>query len=143
MLNAITIEVTFQLTHTIKQQLGSHLDAQNLSITAMHVRVLKVLAKPNASTAIDIAGLFKRDKAQITRLVNQLIDRGFVQKEPNPDDKRSQLLALTSAGRALQERLRAVSDDIENQMMRGIKAEDLDTYTKVAQMMTRNLSNSE
>ncbi|MEH6562000.1 MAG: MarR family transcriptional regulator [Marinobacter sp.] len=140
MFNAITVEATFHLAHAIKQQLNSQLETQKLGIAAMHVRVLKVIGKSNSSTAIDIAGLFKRDKAQITRLVNQLIDQGFVQKTPNPDDKRSQLLELTSAGRALQERLRTLSDDMENQMAQGIEAEDLDTFTKVAQKMTRNLA---
>lgn len=141
MFNAITIEAAFHLAHAIKQQLGSQLEIQNLGIAAMHVRVLKVIGKSNASTAIDIAGLFKRDKAQITRLVNQLIDQGFVQKAPNPDDKRSQLLTLTSAGRVLQETLRVLSDDMQNQMTRGIEAAELDTFTKVAQKMTRNLTN--
>ncbi len=139
MFNAITVEATFHLAHAIKQQLNSQLETQKLGIAAMHVRVLKVIGKSNSSTAIDISGLFKRDKAQITRLVNQLIDQGFVQKTPNPDDKRSQLLELTSTGRALQERLRTLSDDMENQMAQGIEAEDLDTFKKVAQKMTRNL----
>lgn len=141
MFNAMTIETTFHLAHAIKQQLGDQLEAQNLGIATMHVRVLKVISKSNAATAIDIADLFKRDKAQITRVVNQLIDKGLVQKEPNPDDKRSQLLSLTPAGRALQERLRAISDDMEEQIARGIEAADLDTFMKVAQKMTKNLIN--
>ncbi|MBU2987066.1 MarR family transcriptional regulator [Saccharophagus degradans] len=140
MFNAVTIEAAFHLAHAIKQQLGSQLEAQNLGIATMHVRVLKVICKLNACTAIDIAGIFKRDKAQITRLVNHLIDQGLVQKEPNPGDKRSQLLTLTSAGRVLQERLRAVSDDMEDQMTRGIEAADLETFMKVAQKITRNLT---
>ncbi|MCZ2721574.1 MarR family transcriptional regulator [Marinomonas sp. 15G1-11] len=142
MFNAITIEATFHLAHAIKQQLSSLLENQDLGVASMHVRVLKVIGKSNASTAMDIAGLFKRDKAQITRLINQLIDQGLVQKKPNPDDKRSQLLALTSAGQALQEILRTLSDEMESKMTQGIEAEDLATFTRVAQKMTRNLENS-
>ena len=85
----------------------------------MHVRVLKVIGKSNASTAKEIAELFKRDKAQITRLINQLIDQGIVQRKPNPDDKRSQLLELTSSGQALQEILRTLSDEMESKMTQG------------------------
>ncbi|WP_026286896.1 MarR family winged helix-turn-helix transcriptional regulator [Gilvimarinus chinensis] len=140
MFNAVTAEAVFHLTHAIKQQLGNQLEDQRFGIAAMHVRVLKVIAKSNACTAIDIAGMFKRDKAQITRLVNQLIDLDLVQKEPNPNDKRSQLLTLTSAGRALQERLRDLSNDMEEQMTQGIEAADLDTFMKVAQKITRNLT---
>lgn len=141
MFNAMTIETTFHLAHAIKQQLGDQLEAQNLGIATMHVRVLKVIGKSNAATAIDIADLFKRDKAQITRVVNQLIDKGLVQKEPNPDDKRSQLLSLTSAGRVKQEKLQTLSDYMEDQMTQSIDATDLAVFVKVAQTMTKNLIN--
>ncbi|WP_191600872.1 MarR family winged helix-turn-helix transcriptional regulator [Marinomonas algicola] len=139
MFNAITVEATFHLAHAIKQQLSHQLESQDLGIASMHVRVLKVIGKSNASTAKEIAELFKRDKAQITRLINQLIDQGIVQRKPNPDDKRSQLLELTSSGQALQEILRTLSDEMESKMTQGIEAEDLATFTKVAQNMTKNL----
>lgn len=141
MFNAITVETTFHLAHAIKQQLGRQLETQNLRIAPMHMRVLKVIDKSDSCTAIDIAGLFKRDKAQITRLVNQLIQQGLVQKEVNPQDKRSQLLVLTSAGKTIQKVLGALSNNMENKMTQGIKAEDLDTFIQVAQKMTINITN--
>lgn len=140
MFNAITAEATFHLAHAIKQQLAIQLEAQDLGIAAMHLRVLKVIGTSKACTAIDIAGLFKRDKAQITRLVSQLIDKGYIQKKPNPHDKRSQLLALTSEGEILQKKIGALSNTLEKQMRLGIEAEDLDTFTRVAQIMTKNLT---
>lgn len=140
MFNSTNAESTFHLAHAIKRQLGNQLEEKKLGISPMHVRVLKVIGKSNTSTAIDIAGLFKRDKAQITRLINQLIDKGFIQKAPNPNDKRSQILALTSSGKMLQKILRTVSDDMDTQMVQGIEAGDLDTFIKVSQMMTKNLT---
>ena len=135
------IETTFHLAHAIKQQLSSQLEIKKLSIAPMHIRVLKVLNKHKSSTAIDIAGLFKRDKAQITRLVQQLIEQGFVKKEPNPEDKRSQLLVLTSQGMALQKSLSSLSDEMQNQITKDIDSEDLDTFIRVAEKMTKNLTN--
>jgi len=135
-----TIETTFYLAHAIKQQLGTQLEAQQLGIAPMHVRVLKVIHKRQSCTAIDIANLFKRDKAQITRLIKGLIDQGLVKKESNPDDKRSQLLVLTPQGEAVQESLLSISKTMQNQMTQGIDEEDLETFIKVAQAMTKNLA---
>lgn len=134
------IETTFHLAHAIKQQLSNQLETKNLGIAPMHMRVLKIIHKRKSCTAIDIAVLFKRDKAQITRLVKQLIDQGFVKKEPNPEDKRSQLLVLTSEGIALQESLLLFAEEMQKQITEGIDAEDLEVFARVAEQMTKNLA---
>ncbi|WP_339673648.1 MarR family transcriptional regulator [Dasania marina] len=141
-MNINALEATFHLSHAIKQHLGSQLEAKNLNIAPMHVRVLKVINKHQSCTAIDIASFFKRDKAQITRLVKQLIELDFVKKKPNPEDKRSQLLVLTPQGTALQKSLSVFSEDLQKQITQGINAEDLATFVKVAEKMTSNLSNA-
>lgn len=135
------IETTFQLVHAIKQKLSSQLESRKLGIAPMHIRVLKVIHKKESCTAIDIAGLFKRDKAQITRLVAQLIDQGLVKKEPNPEDKRSQLLLLTDQGKALQEGLLTFSEEMQRKITKGIDSKDLDTFVEVAEKMTKNITN--
>ncbi|MEP0073103.1 MAG: MarR family transcriptional regulator [Marinomonas sp.] len=140
MFKAINIEATFHLAHAIKQQLSNQLEIQNLGISPMHVRVLKIIGEIPCSTAMDIAELFKRDKAQITRLVNHLIDQELVTKKPNPNDKRSQFLELTITGGVLQGKLKALSDKMENRMIEGIKEEDLEIFTQVAQQMKSNLT---
>jgi len=141
MFNAVSVESTFHLAHAIKRQLSNQLESQKLGIAPMHMRVLKVIHKRKSCTAIDIASLFKRDKAQITRLVKPLIEQGIVEKEPNPEDKRSQLLVLTAQGKALQESVLAFSEGMEKQMMQGIDPKDLETFIEVAQAMTKNLTN--
>lgn len=138
MFNAV--ETTFHLAHAIKQQLGNQLDAQNLGIAPMHVRVMKVIHRKKTCTAIDIASLFKRDKAQITRIVKQLIDQGYVKKEPNPEDNRSQFLVLTSQGKAIQENLLKFSEEMQQQITQGIDLKEMETFIKVAQKMTANLA---
>jgi DNA-binding MarR family transcriptional regulator len=135
------IETAFNLAHAIKRQLSGQLEAKNLSIAPMHIRVLKIIDKQKSCTAIDIAGFCRRDKAQITRLVKQLIEQGLVRKEPNPDDKRSQFLVLTSQGLALQESLLLFSEEMQKHITQGVNSEDLETFVRVAEQMTKNLAN--
>ncbi len=139
MIKTNNIEATFHLAHAIKQQLNNQLETQHLGISHMHVRVLKTISETPCSTAMDIAGLFKRDKAQITRLVNYLIDQKLVTKKANPNDKRSQFLELTVTGKALQQQLKALSDNVENRMIMGIKEKDLEIFTQVSEQMKSNI----
>ena len=48
------------------------------------------------------------DKAQVSRLLPGLIDRGYVVRDPHPSDRRRASLRLTDAGRKLYEEIRIV-----------------------------------
>lgn len=140
MIDAVTVESVFQLAHAMKQELGCKLEAQDLGITPMHVRVVMTIHNRSLCTAQDIASLFKRDKAQITRLIKGLIDQEIVQKQPNPEDKRSQLLVLTPKGKELQKSLFEFADETQKKVSHGINTDDLGTFIKVAKQMTKNLT---
>ena len=92
MVNNKTLDNLFQLVHALKRQLHEHIEQLDLDITPMHVRVIKIINKITPCTAIDIATVLERDKAQITRLVNTLIDKEFITKVAHPTDKRSSYL---------------------------------------------------
>ncbi|OOV85990.1 MarR family winged helix-turn-helix transcriptional regulator [Oceanospirillum linum] len=139
-MKASVIESTFHLAHAIKQRLSCQLEANEMDIAPMHVRVLNVIGRQTPCTAIDIATLFKRDKAQITRLVKPLIEQGLVQKEPNPEDKRSQFLVLTPEGIALQESLDSFAQQMQKEVTEGVDADDLATFLRVAEQITANFS---
>lgn len=140
MKNAITVEVALQLAHALKQQLAQQLEIQNLDITPMHVRVIMTIHKRQHCTAQDIVNLFKRDKAQINRLIKGLIDQGLVKKTVNPNDKRSQLLTLSAQGKDVQKTLFECAGEIQEKVTFGVNTDDLDIFVKVAQQMTKNLT---
>lgn len=98
----------FRLVHGLKQQILAELNRRGVEVAPVQVRSLKWLSMHEGKTANDLASAFQRDKAQITRLVQGLIAEGWVQKQPNPQDGRSQLLSLTANGRALVEQLNEV-----------------------------------
>lgn len=55
---------------------------------------------PGARVA-DIAGMFAIGIGATSKGTDRLVDRGWVARVPNPGDRRSSLLELTPAGRAL------------------------------------------
>lgn len=55
----------------------------------------------------DLAAAERIAPSTLTRLVNVLESRGYVQRQPAPDDARAALVTLTESGRAALERIRA------------------------------------
>lgn len=138
--NMKVTDVMFQLTQAIKYRQLQHLNTENIGVTPMHVRVMKIIHRRSPCTAQDIARLVQRDKAQITRLIKGLIDQGFVQRKPNLDDKRSQLLDLTEKGLKIQDRLLVFAEETQETITQGIDEKDLASFIKIAQIMTKNMS---
>lgn len=142
MSNSKTLDITLHLAQAIKRQLIYQLGIQNINITPMHIHVMKIIYNQPSCTAQDIVCLIRRDKAQITRLIKGLISQGLVQKNPNPKDKRSQLLVLTNQGIIIQEKLLMFSEEMQKNISQGINEQDLETFIKVARRMTANLESS-
>lgn len=55
----------------------------------------------------DLAAAERIAPSTLTRLVNVLEDRGYLRRQPAPDDARAYLVTVTDAGRAALEQIRA------------------------------------
>ncbi|MBY5946929.1 MarR family winged helix-turn-helix transcriptional regulator [Photobacterium rosenbergii] len=138
-----SLESLFQLVHMLKRHMHEHIEQLNLNITPMHLRVLKIINKKQSCTAIDIAQFLNRDKAQVTRLLNELIKQNLIEKVPNPEDKRSQRLLVTSEGMAILAQLETIDSKMNDKMMRGISQKELEEFERITGLMTENLAKNE
>ncbi|EQB12903.1 MarR family winged helix-turn-helix transcriptional regulator [Sphingobium lactosutens] len=65
-------------------------------------RVVAVVAEhPDGVTPQAIGLKTRMDKVTVSRAASALVDRGLLQRTPNPADQRSHLLMLSTAGTAL------------------------------------------
>lgn len=133
-----TFELAFDLTNFLC--LVSKDLVKNL--TPMHVRVLRTISSLPDATSIAVATALKRDKAQITRLVNELLLRELVQRLPNPSDGRSQLLSLTAKGQTLFSELEEVDVTIHKTVLAGVSQEEAEAFVVTAKKMSRNLDDA-
>jgi len=135
-----SLDSLFKLVHAVKRNVHEKIEALDLDIAPMHVRVLKIITKKPQCTAVDIANFLDRDKAQVTRLLSALIKQELIVKEPNPEDKRSQCLAITEHGKAIVDELTEVDGDMFEKMKVGIDSNELATFERVAKAMAQNLN---
>jgi len=84
----------FLMTEEIARRFADHA----LPLSAQDFGILFRLLKQGAMTQVEIAALMMRDKTTITRRIDGLVKKGFVERKPCPDDRRCFRVALTGAG---------------------------------------------
>ncbi len=134
-----SLESICGLVHSLKRQISEQIESLDSDIPPMNIRVMKIITKKSPCTAIDIAHFLNRDKAQVTRLVNALINQELVKKSPNPEDKRSQLLVLTNKGEEIMTKVSNIDREMLQRMTKGMAEDELEQFRKVANKMAKNL----
>jgi DNA-binding MarR family transcriptional regulator len=81
-----------------------HSDALRLTgLTPAQYQLLAVLWRRDSRPLKELADVCGCRRATITGLIDGLENRGLVERVPNPEDRRSALARLTSAGRQLRD----------------------------------------
>jgi len=140
MSNPKSLDNLFHLVHVLKRQLHEQIEQLELPIAPMHVRVIKIISKQSPCTAMDVVNFLNRDKAQVTRLIKTLIEEGFIEKRPNPEDKRSQCLLTTEKGNEVLAKINTVDAEIFQKMTLNVSEEELEAFQLVAGKLAENLS---
>ena len=66
-----------------------------------HARALHFIERHPGLTVADLLGLLKITKQSLNRVLNDLLEAGYVERRPSPTDRRMRQLRLTHKGEAL------------------------------------------
>ncbi len=92
------------LFHIIHLKMRKNLDKEirEFGLASSHqFGVLLLLSKTDALTQKEISDYTLGDEPSTTRMIARLIKNNLVKKQKNPQDKREQLVSLTSEGQKL------------------------------------------
>jgi DNA-binding MarR family transcriptional regulator len=89
----------------------------DLDLPAADIDVLAILADGAGRTVGALAAATATRPSTLTSLLDRLIKRGYIARELDPADRRSFLISLTPAGRAVAEHAAAAIADLERQAM--------------------------
>ena len=104
-----------------------------LGLSFARVRALRRLAE-EPLTLRALADLLVADPPYVTLIVDDLEERGFVQRTPHPEDRRAKLVQLTPAGRAAAARADAILDE-PPAALRDVPAKDLEALLRVLERL--------
>ena len=136
-------ETLHQLMHAYTNLLLEGIRRQELDLSVTHIRTLKGVCQNPEVTAKSIAQHMQRDKAQITRALNDLLVADLIVKKDNPLDGRSQLLQPTAKGEAIMEKLDAAEEWTREQLTQNLTDAELNVFLQMSKTMINNIKNSQ
>lgn len=127
-----------RLMHAYKRQLRAGIQQHQIPLPITHIRALKCICRLPDSTAQSIAQRMNKDKAQITRVLNELMQSGLIEKTENPSDRRSQFLVPTAAGKQMLSKIDLLEKQAAANMTRNLSADELEAFVRIAGVMIEN-----
>lgn len=90
--------------------LEGELAGNGLAINHTQYAALKRLAQCGALSPTELAQALGHDAGAMTRVLDGLAEKGYVRREPNPDDRRGVRVIPTEAGAALWAQMRGCGE---------------------------------
>ena len=91
-------------------------------------RLIAVIAEGAGATQQALGVATRMDKVTVSRAAATLVERGLLERRPNPGDQRSHLLVLTETGRALYEDVAPKALELEAEVFAGFSAKEIATF---------------
>jgi DNA-binding MarR family transcriptional regulator len=98
--------------------------------------VLSALDRSSIRTQAALATAIGADKTRIIRILDDLQDDGYIERRPDPDDRRARLLAITDAGRRVKDAVQTEIQRGEERWLGELSAEERRTFLRVLERLT-------
>lgn len=113
--------------------------AAALGLSGIQYHILMVVAELSADQPVTITAVAARlhtSGAYVTMETKKLMRRGFLDKQPNPDDGRSVIITLTDEGRAAIDAFAPYHQEINSELFGAIDAETFQQFRKIVDHMS-------
>jgi DNA-binding MarR family transcriptional regulator len=102
-----------------------------------HYRILAALHEFGPASQAELGRRGAMDRSDVVAAINELAEQGFVERTPDPDDRRRNIVTLTNAGQRQLRRLDVALDKAQDILLGPLAAEDRRTLTD---LLTRLLA---
>lgn len=102
-----------------------------------HYRILAALAEFGASSQAELGRRAAMDRSDVVAAINELAGKGFVERTPDPDDRRRNIVTLTDSGGEHLSRMDRSLDRVQDDLLAPLSAAD---RRALAGLLTRLLA---
>lgn len=103
------------------------------------LRCLTLFSEVRYLTATDIALKMNVVKSRVSKIVDGLLKKGFIQRIKDPEDSRISLLSLTPQGQQKLSEINSFLEDVHHQMLLQLTAEERKTVLSNLNMLRASM----
>lgn len=96
-----------------------------------HYRILAALHEFGPASQAQLGRRCRIDRSDVVAAVNELVEQGFVDRSPDPEHGRRNRVTLTGSGLEQLRRMDAVLDQVQDDLLEPLSAEDRQALTRL------------
>lgn len=140
MLLSKEIAVELNLTGCkLKQFMASKLRQEDVPLTPEQFLLIDLLWNQGPMSQQKLADQMQKDKNSVTKLVDAIERKGFVVRQQNASDRRSNILVLTEKAQQLKDGAKKKGISILDEMLDGISEEELRAFLVTLRKLNCNM----
>jgi MarR family transcriptional regulator, lower aerobic nicotinate degradation pathway regulator len=118
--------ITQLATHARRMSSDAH---ATVGAGPYHYRVLASLQEFGPSSQADLSRRGNLDRSDVVAAINELAEQGYVERAPDPNDRRRNLVHVTRAGTRQLRRMDRTLDKVQDALLAPLSAEERQTLT--------------
>lgn len=142
MIDATTIRgLGLQLMH-VTRLMRKHFDrrATRFNLTRSQWRALKTINAHEGLSQSELAELLELEPIPVGRVIDRLEHAGYVERRPDPGDRRRWCLHLGDRARGVVTDMEHIGDQLRQEAMQGVSKRDYQVFAKVLGQIKHNLA---
>ena len=141
MLLSKEIAVELNLTGCkLKQFIAAKLRQKNVPLTPEQFLLIDLLWNQGPMSQQQLADQMQKDKNSVTKLVDAIERKGFVMRQQNASDRRSNTLVLTEKALELRDHAKQKGISILDEMLEGISEAELRSFLSTLNKLNVNMT---
>ena len=136
-------EVAVELNLTgckLKQFIAAKLRQENVPLTPEQFLLIDLLWNQGSMSQQQLADQMHKDKNSVTKLVDAIERKGFVYRQQNASDRRSNTLVLTEKALELRDHAKQKGISILDEMLEGIREAELRSFLSTLNKLNVNMT---
>lgn len=131
--------LTGRTPQAFNRVLNKNFRQNGVELTKEQWSILAVLWENDGCSQQYLADKSFRDRPSVTRLIDNMEKDGLVDRKPDVNDRRSNLIFLTKKGKQIQEKVMSLVNATVEESIKGISVENIVTVKEVFHKIYQNL----